>query len=185
MMEVQMGVGEPLDLGELAARISPYTVGSSPERAYIRAVTGAKFAWYFARLERNVSAFRAARRARRGLPKAVAKVVREATGILVTYRTDPGWMPVFGAAQALLVERGSPLTQAAIVARKIGIPTIVQIPGLTQQVKTGMRLKVDGHSGRIEVLETKAALPRRVAPDSGRNEGHGPAFLEGLGGGLT
>jgi pyruvate,water dikinase len=62
-------------------------------------------------------------------------------------------VPVFASAQALLIERGSPLTHAAIVAREIGIPTIVQIPGLTKQVKTGMRLKVDGHSGRIELAQ--------------------------------
>ena len=58
MMEVQMGVGEPLDLASFAARIAPFTVGSRAEHAYIRAVTGAKFAWYFATLERNVAAFR-------------------------------------------------------------------------------------------------------------------------------
>jgi pyruvate,water dikinase len=95
-----------------------------------------------------------------GVAEGVAKVVREANefdgGILVAYRTDPGWVPVFGSAQALLVERGSPLTHAAIVAREIGIPTIVQIPGLTSQVKTGMRLKVDGHSGRISFLPAAA-----------------------------
>jgi pyruvate,water dikinase len=92
-----------------------------------------------------------------GLAEGLAQVVSEATefdgGILVTYRTDPGWVPVFASAQALLIERGSPLTHAAIVAREIGIPTIVQIPGLTKRVKTGMRLKVDGHSGQIELLE--------------------------------
>jgi pyruvate,water dikinase len=67
-----------------------------------------------------------------GFAEGLAKVVREANefdgGILVTYRTDPGWVPVFASAQALLIERGSPLTHAAIVAREIGIPTIVQIP---------------------------------------------------------
>jgi phosphohistidine swiveling domain-containing protein len=92
-----------------------------------------------------------------GLAEGLAKVVREANefdgGILVTYRTDPGWVAVFASAQALLIERGSPLTHAAIVAREIGIPTIVQIPGLTQRVQTGMPLKVDGHSGRIELAE--------------------------------
>jgi pyruvate,water dikinase len=91
-----------------------------------------------------------------GFAEGVAKVVREANefdaGILVTYRTDPGWVPVFASAQALLVERGSPLTHAAIVAREIGIPTIVQIPGLTKQIQSGMRLKVDGHSGCIALL---------------------------------
>ena len=95
-----------------------------------------------------------------GVAEGVAKVVRGANefdaGILVTYRTDPGWVPVFASAQALLVERGSPLTHAAIVAREIGIPTIVQIPGLTKLVQSGMRLRVDGHSGRVAFLPAVA-----------------------------
>jgi pyruvate,water dikinase len=95
-----------------------------------------------------------------GVAEGIAKVVREANefdaGILVTYRTDPGWVPVFASAHALLVERGSPLTHAAIVAREIGIPTIVQIPGLTKLVQSGMRLRVDGHSGQIALLPALA-----------------------------
>jgi phosphoenolpyruvate-protein kinase (PTS system EI component) len=62
-------------------------------------------------------------------------------------------VPVFASATGLLIERGSPLTHAAIVAREIGIPTIVQIPGLTTRVQSGMQLKVDGHSGVIELPE--------------------------------
>ncbi|MBB5460881.1 phosphoenolpyruvate synthase [Paraburkholderia sp. Cpub6] len=92
-----------------------------------------------------------------GFAEGRAKVVREANefdgGILVTYRTDPGWVPVFASATGLLIERGSPLTHAAIVAREIGIPTVVQIPGLTTRVQSGMQLKVDGHSGVIELPE--------------------------------
>jgi phosphohistidine swiveling domain-containing protein len=84
-----------------------------------------------------------------GIAKAVSEPNEFDSGILVTYRTDPGWVPVFSSAQALLIERGSPLTHAAIVAREIGLPTIVQIPLLTQRVKSGMRLKVDGHTGRV------------------------------------
>ncbi len=90
-----------------------------------------------------------------GVAEGAAQVVQEANeftgGVLVAYRTDPGWVAVFGSAQALLIERGSPLTHAAIVARELGVPTIVQIPGLTKQVRTGMRLKVDGNDGRIEL----------------------------------
>jgi pyruvate,water dikinase len=92
-----------------------------------------------------------------GFAEGPAKVVREANefdgGILVTYRTDPGWVPVFASATGLLIERGSPLTHAAIVAREIGIPTVVQIPGLTTRVQSGMQLRVDGHSGVIELPE--------------------------------
>jgi pyruvate,water dikinase len=73
-------------------------------------------------------------------------------GILVTYRTDPGWISVFPLAKAILIERGSPLTHAAIVARELGIPTVIQVPGLTSRITSGMRLRVDGSSGRIEIL---------------------------------
>lgn len=69
--------------------------------------------------------------------------------VLVAYRTDPGWVPVLPSASALLIERGSPLTHVAIVARELGIPTVVQIPGLTQRVRTGMRLRVDGGAGLV------------------------------------
>ena len=47
--------------------------------------------------------------------------------ILVCYRTDPGWVPLFPAAAAILVERGSLLSHSAVVARELGIPTIVAI----------------------------------------------------------
>ena len=91
-----------------------------------------------------------------GRVEGEAQVVSEPTefsgGILVTYRTDPGWVPIFSAASAILVERGSPLAHAAIVAREIGVPTIVQIPGLTKQLRTGMKLSVDGGAGTIEII---------------------------------
>ncbi|SDJ46605.1 pyruvate, water dikinase [Lentzea albidocapillata subsp. violacea] len=85
-----------------------------------------------------------------------AKVVdlpSEAQGdILVTYRTDPGWVAWLPSASGLLVERGSPLTHVAIVARELGVPTVVQVPGLTTRVRDGMRLDVDGATGTIRVL---------------------------------
>jgi phosphohistidine swiveling domain-containing protein len=96
-----------------------------------------------------------------GLATGPAKVVREPGefdgGILVTYRTDPGWIAVFPSAQALLIERGSPLTHAAIVAREVGIPTIVQIPGLTRRVQSGMTLHVDGERGVITLAPAQAS----------------------------
>jgi pyruvate,water dikinase len=100
----------------------------------------------------------------RGLPSApgVAEgpaVVAEAPtdvrgGILLAYRTDPGWVPALSSAAALVIERGSPLTHVAIVARELGIPTVVQVPEATSRIRTGMRLRVDGGSGLITVLDT-------------------------------
>ncbi|GAB2675404.1 phosphoenolpyruvate synthase [Nocardia goodfellowii] len=75
-----------------------------------------------------------------------------AGGILVTYRTDPGWVAALPSAAALVIERGSPLTHVAIVAREMGVPTVVQVKDVTKKVRTGMRLRVDGSAGTVSVL---------------------------------
>lgn len=76
--------------------------------------------------------------------------------ILATYRTDPGWVAALPSASALLIERGSPLTHVAIVARELGIPTVVQIKDLTRHLRTGMRVRVDGAAGTVEILDVDA-----------------------------
>ncbi|MFN8790381.1 MAG: phosphoenolpyruvate synthase [Bdellovibrionales bacterium] len=73
--------------------------------------------------------------------------------ILVADRTDPGWVPLYPSIRGLLVERGSLLSHSAIVAREMGIPTIVSIPGLTKKLKTGMKVRLDGKAGTIKILE--------------------------------
>ena len=73
--------------------------------------------------------------------------------ILVTERTDPGWIPLYPSVSALLVERGGLLSHSAIVAREMGLPTIVGIKGLTKKLKSGMKIKINGETGIIEILE--------------------------------
>lgn len=77
-------------------------------------------------------------------------------GVLVAYRTDPGWVGALSSAAALLVERGSPLAHVAIVARELGVPTVVQIPGLTGRVEDGMTLTVDGGTGVVKIEKERA-----------------------------
>lgn len=73
--------------------------------------------------------------------------------ILVAYRTDPGWIPLYPSASALLVERGGLLSHSAIVAREMGLPAIVSIKGLIKRLKTGMKIRMNGETGLIEILE--------------------------------
>ena len=73
-------------------------------------------------------------------------------GILVAYRTDPGWVSALPSASALIIERGSPLTHVAIVARELGVPTVVQLRDATTAIRTGMRLRVDGTRGTVTVI---------------------------------
>jgi phosphohistidine swiveling domain-containing protein len=69
--------------------------------------------------------------------------------ILVAERTDPGWVLLFPAAAGLLVERGSLLSHSAIVAREMGIPAIVSIPGVTGWLKDGDVVELDGGAGVV------------------------------------
>jgi pyruvate,water dikinase len=73
--------------------------------------------------------------------------------ILVTSSTDPGWVVLFPKATAIVVERGSLLSHSAIVSREMGIPCIVGVKGLLNQVKSGDRIKMNGATGQIEILK--------------------------------
>jgi phosphohistidine swiveling domain-containing protein len=95
-----------------------------------------------------------------GIIEGVVKVIIDSNDdmtlngeILVTERTDPGWIPLYPSLSALLVERGGLLSHSAIVAREMGLPTIVGIKGLTKKLKSGMRIRINGETGLIEILE--------------------------------
>jgi pyruvate,water dikinase len=95
-----------------------------------------------------------------GEAAVVSEPLHAAGKILVTYRTDPGWCAVLPSASALLIERGSPLTHVAIVARELGVPTIIQIKDLTRRVKNGAELEVDGVNGTILVRSNPKLSPQ-------------------------
>lgn len=69
--------------------------------------------------------------------------------ILVAGRTDPGWVPLYPAISGILIERGSILSHSAIVAREMGIPTIVGIPNLLNSLEDGQIVEMDGQSGWV------------------------------------
>jgi pyruvate,water dikinase len=71
--------------------------------------------------------------------------------ILVAGRTDPGWVPLYPAVSGILIERGSVLSHSAIVAREMGIPTIVGIPRLLSTLEDGQVVTMDGATGQVEV----------------------------------
>ena len=60
---------------------------------------------------------------------------------------DPGWVPLYPSVKGILLERGSTLSHAANMAREMGIPAILGIPGLLEKVTTGMRLRMDARAG--------------------------------------
>ncbi len=72
--------------------------------------------------------------------------------ILVARHTDPGWIPLYPSVAGLLVERGSLLSHSAIVAREMGLPTVVGVKNLMATLNTGMRVRINGEAGTVEIL---------------------------------
>lgn len=73
--------------------------------------------------------------------------------ILVCPTTDPAWVPLFVNAKGLVMETGGVLSHGAIVAREFGLPAVAGLPGLTERLRTGQRLRVDGGKGTVTPLE--------------------------------
>ncbi|WP_067475390.1 PEP/pyruvate-binding domain-containing protein [Nocardia amamiensis] len=83
---------------------------------------------------------------------AAGEVSSVAGDILCTVRTDPGWTPLLSTARGLIVERGSVLSHSAIVARELGIPTVVGIKGVTRILLDREHVRVDGTHGTVTRL---------------------------------
>lgn len=98
-----------------------------------------------------------------GVVEGVVRVVTdpdddvEAGEILVATTTDPSWASIMFISGALVVDIGGALSHAAIVARELGIPCVVNTKVGSRQLRTGDIVRVDGSSGRIDIV-------RRVAP---------------------
>jgi rifampicin phosphotransferase len=70
--------------------------------------------------------------------------------VLVVHTTDVGWTPLFLLAAGVVTELGGPLSHAAVVTREFGVPSVVNIEGVTRAIKTGDRVRVDGGTGVVE-----------------------------------
>jgi len=73
--------------------------------------------------------------------------------ILVCRTTDPGWASYFFIAGGAVIDIGGPLSHGAIVARELGLPCVINARNATEQLRTGDRVRIDGSSGRVEILE--------------------------------
>jgi pyruvate,water dikinase len=76
----------------------------------------------------------------------------------VAVTTDASWAPLFMVAGAVVVEEGGPLSHAAIVARELGIPAVLNVPGVAARLRAGDRVTVDGDAGTV-VLHARVDDP--------------------------
>jgi len=73
--------------------------------------------------------------------------------ILVTPITDIGWTPYFSMIAGLVTDLGSAVSHGAVIAREYGLPCVVNSRIGTRVINTGDRVKLDGDSGLVEVLD--------------------------------
>lgn len=95
-----------------------------------------------------------------GVYEGTARIITKATEpiapgeILVARTTDPAWTPLFLTAGAIVVEEGGPLSHAAIIARELGLPAVLNVPGLLNRLskEETVRLRVDGSKGHVVIV---------------------------------
>jgi pyruvate,water dikinase len=96
-----------------------------------------------------------------GIAEGPARVIFSADGIadlqdgeiLVAPLTAPSWAPVFGRIAATVTDVGGIMSHAAIVCREYGLPAVTGTAFGTKTIKTGQRLRVDGNTGQVTVLD--------------------------------
>lgn len=72
--------------------------------------------------------------------------------VLVVPYSDVAWTPLFVRAGSIVAEAGGILSHSAIVARELGIPAVVSVPGACELLD-GARVRVDGLEGRVTLLD--------------------------------
>lgn len=77
--------------------------------------------------------------------------------ILVCNATDPGWAPVFSIIGGLVIETGGMLAHGSCLSREHGIPAVQLVNGM-RMIPEGARVRINGASGSVEILDADPAL---------------------------
>ena len=114
----------------------------------------------------------------RGLPastgkvKATAFIINDSASkpellpqgvILITCNITPDWLPILHNVVGIIAERGGLTSHAAILARELGIPAVVNVPEVTSIIEQGEQILIDGDNG--EVYRLSADTPQALDND--------------------
>jgi pyruvate,water dikinase len=72
--------------------------------------------------------------------------------ILVAHATDPSWVTLFMCAGGMVVDMGGAMSHAAIVARELGVPCVINTGNGTSLIPDGATIRIDGTTGTVEIL---------------------------------
>jgi phosphohistidine swiveling domain-containing protein len=77
--------------------------------------------------------------------------------ILVCQMTNPAWVVLFTKIAGLVTDTGGTTSHPAVLAREFGIPAVIGTSLATKRIATGDRLRVDGTTGRVDILASEPA----------------------------
>ncbi|MGK7882455.1 MAG: putative PEP-binding protein [Crocosphaera sp.] len=83
----------------------------------------------------------------------LSNLVASTHPIIVTQKIHPFQLSSIKQAAGVITEEGGITSHAAILARELGIPAVVGVPGATTWLQTGDSILIDGDNGNI-VLNT-------------------------------
>ncbi len=83
-------------------------------------------------------------------PEQFSEVQREE--IIVCRMTSPAWVVLFTKISGLVTDAGGMASHPAVVSREFGIPAVVGTSDATRRIKTGDRVRVNGSTGRVEIV---------------------------------
>lgn len=73
--------------------------------------------------------------------------------IMVAPTTDPSWVPLFLAAEGVVVDVGAVASHAAIMCRELGLPCAVSVVDATKRIPDGATIEIDGSTGTVTIVE--------------------------------
>jgi pyruvate,water dikinase len=76
--------------------------------------------------------------------------------VLVAVATTTAFNAVFPLLSGLVTEQGGLFSHAAILARELGLPAVVGVPGLLDDVADGDLVEVDAAAGTVRVVRPAA-----------------------------
>ena len=105
-----------------------------------------------------------------GVARGEAVVVKDACNppdtagkIIVAKMTDPGWVFLLSNSKGIISEKGSLLSHTAIISRELKIPAVVGVKDVSEIIRDGDIIELNGDSGSVRILESGGEHPQKEA----------------------
>ena len=71
--------------------------------------------------------------------------------VVIARATAPAWTPLFSRVAAVVTDGGTLAAHASLIAREYGIPAVVATGTVTQRMRDGDKITVDGSRGTVTI----------------------------------